>query len=289
MTSFPGILFVHEQDAALVDAATEPEYFADLNLDQVVAAVAPELAPFFYVRCATPTPSPTGTRCSPTSSSRSLRAAVSELVTRLGEVHARLELARGLAHPPQKQRRLLDAAGAYCDAVRAFARIEPGSRALRGFVAQLREYVAGERFVALSARVTELTGALDEIRYTVHVQGQRVRVARYEGEADYGAELAELLGRFEGPVHDHRSAFAVATALDSVELRILDLVARQFPEPFAALAAFWEDRAGLPRPGRRALPARDPLLPRVRAAHGAARAAVLHAGARRRAARRRRL
>jgi DNA mismatch repair ATPase MutS len=84
--------------------------------------------------------------------------------------------------------------------------------------------------------VREIAARLDEVRYTVHVQGQRVRVARAEDEPDYGAELAALFARFEFPARDHRVELATPDALDSVERRILDLVAKLFPDAFAALA-----------------------------------------------------
>ena len=65
---FRSILFARAEDQT---ATAPPPFFADLNLDQVGAALTRgleqyDLLPYFLTRCTTKRPSPTGTRSSAT-------------------------------------------------------------------------------------------------------------------------------------------------------------------------------------------------------------------------------
>jgi DNA mismatch repair ATPase MutS len=70
-------------------------------------------------------------------------------------------------------------------------------------------------------------------------------VTRYEGEADYSAEVQRTFAKFaERTVKDYRVGFRGHAEMDHVEARIVDLVARIYPEAFRALDDFCAGHSG---------------------------------------------
>jgi DNA mismatch repair ATPase MutS len=77
------------------------------------------------------------------------------------------------------------------------------------------------------------------VRYLLTVKGGRVEVSRYEGEADYSAEIERTFEKFKrSATRDYRTPLSTSPWMDHVEAAILDLVARLYPDVFLALEAF---------------------------------------------------
>ena len=148
-----------------------------------------------------------------------------------------------LRYKQQQQRWFLDAVASYCDAVAALANeLAQASLDSRGFGA-LRQYLAdyrdADRFTRLASETRNLLQGLAEVRYCVHIRGNRVRVSRYDDEADYSAEVTETFAKFrQGAVKDHRVKLPQWADMNHVEAKILGLVAQLHPEVFVALDDF---------------------------------------------------
>jgi DNA mismatch repair protein MutS len=143
----------------------------------------------------------------------------------------------------QKERWFLDATGIYCQAVTALAdalaAIELGSRGFTAFRQYLADYTQSAAFTGLTADIARVTSALDEVRYCINIKGNRVKVTKYEGEADYSAQVQETFAKFaENAPKDYRIGFRNWPDMNHVEEHILDLAARLFPEAFGALDEF---------------------------------------------------
>lgn len=190
---FESILFERTVGGSGVGGPEEPDYFADLNLDQVLESMTAgreqyELKPFFYV----PLHEVGAVRYRHEVLRDLEKREVFEPVTRFAEAMGRmrehLKLVRKLHYQLQKQAWFLDAAEIYCTAVRALAEElaarEVTSRGLRGFRGYLAGYAGSERFTSLAGETQALKDALARIRYAVRIQGPRVTVSRYEGEPD---------------------------------------------------------------------------------------------------------
>jgi DNA mismatch repair ATPase MutS len=154
-----------------------------------------------------------------------------------------LAVAAGLRNRYQKEHWFLDAAGVYCDAVRALAsalaatRVQ--SRGLAGFGDYLAGYVQSAAFTSIDAGAAEAVRALGAVRYCVNVKGNRVRVTRYDGEPDYSADVTRTFAKFaRNAVKDYRATFRSGAEMNNVEERILGEVARLFPEAFGVLDGF---------------------------------------------------
>jgi hypothetical protein len=108
--------------------------------------------------------------------------------------------AAGIAHPPERQRWLLEAADAYRVAVvgvaDALGHASPASRGLAAASAALRAYVASDAFATLVGDTSRLLGELAGVTYRMRIYENRVIVGRHDGEPDYGAEVLATFARF---------------------------------------------------------------------------------------------
>jgi DNA mismatch repair protein MutS len=243
---FQSILFRHA--SGLDDAAGEPEFFADLNLDRVRALIIEgrdeyELEPLFHL----PLHDVDAVvyrhevfRDLETDATRSATVAFAEEMRR---ARSYLTLAGKQHYRHEQQRWFLDAATVYCDAVEALTRelgaLELGSRGLRSLRDYLADYTGSDSFRTLAAAAHDVMEGLAHVRYTVRIRGGRVTVAAYEGELDYSVEVEETFARFrQGEVDSHLVTIRTSGSMDHVEAQIAGLVARLYPDELGALDAF---------------------------------------------------
>jgi DNA mismatch repair protein MutS len=99
----------------------------------------------------------------------------------------------------------------------------------------LRAIVEGPRHRRLAAEVTAVQDALDGVTYTVRVQTGRITVDLDRGEPDLTEEVAATFARFRTAPPREVERPPVEPGVDHVAARILELVADQHPEAFAAL------------------------------------------------------
>ena len=245
---FQSILLEHPAGGVGVDGLLEPDFFADLNLDQVLESVTAgrdqyNLKPFFFAP-----------------------------LHEVSAVHYRHEVLRDLEKPEvlepirkfarsmkwmrehlgqvgklhyhlQKQSWFLDAVEIYSEAVRSvaadLAACDLSSRGLRGLRGYVAEYGASERFTSLTAEITALKDALARVQYAIRINGARVTVSEYAGEADHSAEVEETFARFQqGAVQSHLARLRDYVEMNHVEARIIAGVARLHPDVFRARADF---------------------------------------------------
>jgi len=242
---FGSILFDRPADR---DERDDPSMFGDLNLDQVFAAVAAgrdeyDLMPFFRAPLRDVRAVEYRHQVQRDLENEAVSGAAAEFAERMGEMRRHLAQARKLRNRYQKEHWFLDAAGIYSRALVALTgaldAAELGSPGLAAFRQYLAEYTGSPAFTGLIADIARVTGLLDEVRYCINIKGNRVRVTRYEGEADYSAEVQQTFAKFaENAAKDYRIGFRNWPEMNHVEERILDLVARLFPEVFQALDEF---------------------------------------------------
>ncbi|HEX2821753.1 MAG TPA: hypothetical protein VHO07_16500 [Streptosporangiaceae bacterium] len=250
-TPFSSILFEHPSDEV---QRADPSMFRDLNLDQVFAVVRSgrdeyDLMPFFAAPLRDVRAVEYRHEVQQDLADDALAKAVAGFALAMHEMRENLGLSGKLRERYSKERWFLDAASVYRQAVTALAdaltAIEPGSRGFTAFQRYLADYIQSEAFTRLAADIARVTSALDEVRYCVLIKGNRVRVTRYEGEADYSEEVQRTFAKFvERTVRDYRVGFRGRAEMDHVEARILDLVARLYPEVLQALDDFCASHSG---------------------------------------------
>jgi DNA mismatch repair protein MutS len=246
MTS-PSLLFPEVSGPGEAGERDQDRSFArDLNLDQVVAAIAGDRDQrelivetlFGHLRDADAVRY--RQEIFRDLDDQALRADVQRFSDRMAEVRAHLSQLESMRYRYQREGWLLDAAAIYCGAVRSLterlASARVSSRALLAFRDYLASYAASAGFTALARDTEDRKDALGRIRYCTRIRGNRVEVTRYAGEADYSAVVLKTFERFkQGAAKDYLIRYRIWPGMNHVTAQILDLVARLFPEEFAAL------------------------------------------------------
>ncbi len=256
--TFHSILFQSAADRVPDERLAEPDFFVDLNLDQIVAAVTAgrdeyNLKPFFYT------------------SLHDIDAITyrHEVMQALEDIHLfdiikafaqsmrtmRQHLAQSgkLRCRQQKERWFLDAVQVYCEAVTCLVHglslLELTSRGLLAFREYLNEYVASERFGTLLREMRELEAGLASINYCVLINSPNLQVRKYAGEPDYTADVQATFDRFkQGDVKDCRFGFSLSPEMNNIEEKVLELVTRLYPDIFAASNVFCTAHRNYPDP-----------------------------------------
>jgi DNA mismatch repair protein MutS len=243
--SFQSILFERSTDADELASRAAPEFFLDLNLFRIVAAITIgreeyDLQPFFFFPL----------KCLEAIQYRhavlrelerpGLRASIDIFAQRMRTMRARLLLAEKLDYAPQKQRWFLDAIDMYCEAVEGLRdELRAASLTAEGWLRLLDylvHYTTQAQYVALATETRRLLIELSSIRYGLYINGNRVEVRRYEDDPDYGAEIARTFAKFRrNTTKDYRFTFSDSPGMNHVEAAILDRVALLFPEYFERL------------------------------------------------------
>jgi DNA mismatch repair protein MutS len=256
-TNFQSILYRGQPPPENVLPARPPDYFVDLNLDQVVDAVTAGkeeyvLKPFFY----TPLRDVADVR---------YRQAVlfdledALLFGRIGvfsvgmeRMRRRLPDSQNTYYKYQRERFFLEAVELYCVAVLGLGEdlgtLDFQSAGLRGFRDFLTGYLASAAFSLLRKETAALLADLSALEYGVYARELQVQVRRRGPEIDYTQEIERLFGKFRrpgAPARPDRSETRVKTdEMNHVEARILEGVASLFPEVFRRLDEFCERHTG---------------------------------------------
>lgn len=239
--------------SVVVAGTDDPPCFHDLNLDQVVAAVTasrPEYAIDTFFKA--PLQEQDSVRFRQDVFRDLDRPATHRVVESFSSEMRRMRSASQAAakqhHLRPRQRWMHEAVCIYCTAVKGLsdglAASEPRSAGLQAFSDRVTAYVHSPEFADLHDQASHVKDMLDGVEYTMRLRGGRVTVRRYEGAADYSAEVLSTFDRFRqsGTIPDAKAAGAgydrQAGDLNHVEAAIVDMAARLHPEPFHALADF---------------------------------------------------
>ncbi len=252
---FHSLLFDEPQPAdGTAIQREQPSFFTDLNLDQVVTAITLgrgdyDLAPFFYTRLGSVTAIAYRQEILRDLEGKPLFGGINSFASEMRAMRAHLGQAAKLHYPRQQQAWFLDAVTLYCDAVVDLLGHLTGadltSRGFRAFRDYVQEYAHSPGFTTLAADTASLREQLAGIRYCLQIRDNRIKVTRYDGEANYGADVASTFSRFKlGAVHDYQTKFLELADMDHIEAGILDLVAQLYPDTFAALNEFGDRHRG---------------------------------------------
>jgi DNA mismatch repair protein MutS len=244
--TFHSILF--DKDNIQKEKAGQPAFFADLNLDQVINAIAErkkdyDLKPFFYNH----------QRDAETIYSRhevmrdledgNLMAQINSFAEKMVIVRRYLGMVEKLDFHYHKEGWYLEAVLLYCEAAVNFAQgLEKTTMKSRGFLA-FREYVANyvhsQTFHALQKEAQKVKHGLSSVKYSVIIQEGRFSVRKYEGETDYSVEVLQTFEKFkQGATKNYLSDLGKGSGMNHIEGKILEFVALLYPKPFAALDQF---------------------------------------------------
>ena len=251
---FRSILFGGRDAKPGTDELAAPDYFVDLNLDQVVAAItatkeAYELTGFFHA----PLDDVDVVNYRQAVFQDVERPAVHSVLTSFAAamrtMGGHLRRSRKEHYHYQQQRWFLDAALGYCDAAadltRGLEQAGPTSRGLLGMHRYLADYVHSGPFTGLREEARELRRRLEVLRYNLHIKANRVTVGRYDDEPDYASDVTKTFERFQQRTPTQQTGKRSSPgAMNHVEAQVLERVATLFPDLFASLDAFCQRHRG---------------------------------------------
>ena len=242
MTRFDSILFTHPRPGG-VDELTPPDCFGDLHLDQIVRAIVAgkeNLERFFSAPLRDVDAVAYRHEVFRDLEHDEARQPIESFVKGLRTMHSHLHQARTIWHRLQKQGWFAHAVRAYCRSVASLrtdlSLTDVSSRGLRDFADYLAAYVDGDSFKALVAETDAVQAEFDTIRYTVHIEGLKVHVEKYDGQTDYSADVAAVFDRFRHDAgRDYHVKLKDYADMNHVEEMILERVAKLFPDSFGRL------------------------------------------------------
>lgn len=249
--TFHSILFQNTADGIKDEALEAPIFFEDLNLDQIVNAITVgkkeyNLKPFFYTPLHDVDSIQYRHEIMQDLESETLMENIEVFARKMAIVRRYLTLIDTLDFKRHKEGWFFEAAKVYCDAVTGLAadlsHVSLKSRGLLAFRGYLTSYAGSDSFTSLLAEAEILKAALSAVQYCVTIKNLTVRVRKYEGETDYSAEVEQTFEKFkQGAPKDYRSHVNKTSGMSHVDAKILDCVARLYPDVFADLSRFCKE------------------------------------------------
>ena len=232
---------------------TEPAHFRDVLLDRVVGDITAgrdeyDLKPLFYEPLDSVGAIGYRQEVFRDVDTPPIYDALHDFGAGMRDARQCVDLSLRLRYPRTQDRWFLEGVARYGQAIDRLAdqlaAAAPTSAGLRTTADYLLQYRASKRFRALTEAAAALIGELAAVEHVVHIQGSRVVVRRYQGEADYGGRVAATFEKFrQGPVAPYPFQEPPGGDLNHIETRILELVAQLQPDVFQRLATFHRDYA----------------------------------------------
>lgn len=247
------VLFLHSEDRLAESGLAQPDFFIDLNVDQIVTEVITgkdeyNLAPFFLMPLRSVDAVKYRQEVLKDLEAKALRHTIKDFAEAMHGVRNMLAETEKRYYEHQNERWFLDAADLYVTALQRLAtglkKDHPSSRGLQAFQKYLAGYLESPRFKKLASQTNDLEKELKAIRYELRIEGLRVELHDYQNEPNYSTEIQHIFERFS---HDGRHAlgygFRERTDMSQVEGRILDLLAELYSDTFHKLAAYHDTHA----------------------------------------------
>ncbi len=246
------ILFLNENDKIKAKNALIPDFFVDLNIDQIVNSVTSKkeeynLKPYFYTKLEDIDSIEYRQEVMRDLENEDLFENILKFEDKMRMVRRSFEQSDKLSYKYQKERWFLDGVEIYCDAVKKLEKalsVELKSRGFTSFFKLLKNYVDSNDFKSLIAQTETLKNELLQIKYTLFVKGNAIKVKRDHSEKDYGQEIEEIFEKFrQGSVKDYTVTFNEFPDMNHVEAKILDFVALLYPDIFEKLDRYYTDNS----------------------------------------------
>ena len=246
---FESILFERSEDRP-AEKPELPDFFADLNLDQIVEAVIKDreeydLKPFFWHPLKRISAIEYRHEVMQELERQEPARIIAAFAERMHTMRDYLARSNRLSYYLQKQRWFLDAVDVYCDAVSSLHReLSVADLKSRGFLA-FREYLKGyansEPFGFLTEETQRLKADINAVDYRINIKGKHFTVRRGESEVDYSAEVEKTFERFkQGDARDYQTKFSEPVEMNDLEVTILGAVAQLYPDTFNDLNEFYK-------------------------------------------------
>ncbi|MCX8012747.1 MAG: hypothetical protein N3A02_00465, partial [Rectinema sp.] len=242
------VLFENPADIRRTSPCDMPDYFVDLNLDQIVEGIDGGLSDYqlqqvFYRPPLNAREIQFRQAIARDMGKPELLARIKAFSRKFRSVRRTLAALEKLYNLHHRQGWFLEAVATYRESVETLAEAmrdaKLESAGLISFREYLLAYIRAESFLTLGKEIEALRNSLKEIHYTITIKNLTVKVRKYDDEIDYSADIENVFQRFrQGSTKSYLLKILDTAGLNHVEAQILDCVARLYPETFAQLDAF---------------------------------------------------
>ena len=243
---FHSILF--EKDLPQKETAKQPEFFPDLNLDQVIDAITARrqdynLKPFFYHHLRDKETIYYRHEVMQDLEDRKLMTYIKAFAEKMVRVRRYLGMVEKLDSHYHRLGLILESALLYCEAMNhlllGLGQVQLRSRGFLAFREYVTTYFHSHKFQSLQKEAQKVKSGLSNVKYSVIIQEGRFSVRKYEGETDYSVEVLQTFEKFkQGAANSYLSDLHEGSGMNHIEAKILEFVALLYPKPFTALDQF---------------------------------------------------
>lgn len=245
---FRSILFPDAGEAP--DSASEPDFFSDLNLDQVVSSITAghdefRLHPFFYHLPPNINVIEYRQQVFRDLEMPAIAEHVKTFAAQLAAMRRQFADATKRYYPRQKQWGIVAGIDRYCVAVEWLTEALTGAPVASSGLQQFRDYLAAYRasdpFQALVKETRDLQVALAKVSYRLELRDGLIEVTADTPELDYSEIVERTFEKFrQHAERDYQFEVPDSPDMNHVEAAVLDLVARLHPTTFQALEQYCE-------------------------------------------------
>lgn len=238
-----------EYDDFSVETTNPPEYFIDLNLDQIIDSITAQkqeynLKPFFYAPLTNIDNILYRQEIFQDLENPEIFESITRFAQNLRTMREHMTQANKLYYLFQKQIWFVDAVIIYCNAVKTLAQdikqAKLNSRGLAAFREFISDYSLSDQFNKLFEDAQKIIAELSTIKYSIIIKDSTIKVRPYKSESDYSAEIEKTFEKFkQEAVKDYRVKLSDPIEMNHVEAKVLDFVALLNPDIFVSLNDYY--------------------------------------------------
>lgn len=251
--TFNSILSEKPEDGTTEPGRAAPDFFVDLNLNQVVDAIIAGkeeygLQPLFFAPLKSADAIEYRHEVMRELESATIHDAIQSFARTMGATRRFRGISGRIVNKHVKEGWFLNSVEAYCEAVSRLAHdlaaASPKSRGLSSFLEYLKGYAESPEFASLVAETKKVRADLSAAKYCLLIKGNQFSVRKYEGEPEYSAEVQKTFEKFkQGAVKDYRITIPEYLDVNHVEEGALEFVAQLYPEVFKGLENYCSKHA----------------------------------------------
>jgi hypothetical protein len=260
---FYSILFPTKEQHEQPRLEYEPEYFKDLNLDQVFLTILTEekafgqkvknkfgLEGFFYTSLDNPETVTYRQEILRELEDDRLRGLIAFFTGSVNMIESAMEYVHDSLTSMQKWRdnyltrgQLLDCVERYCEAVSQFSAglsaMNLRSEGLRNFTEYVKAYLISEPFLEMREKAKKLREGLAKVEFCMLIKFGSIRVRRFEGQEDLVKGLLNTFEKFKQEDTHSFNVYLPEYAQDlKMEANLLSMVAAYYTDIFSDLYSF---------------------------------------------------
>jgi DNA mismatch repair protein MutS len=250
---FNSILFETVENEIAEEICNMPEFFIDLNLDQVIQEILINkeeynLNVFFYQKLKDVSTINYRLEVMRDLEDMNVHNSITAFSIEMKRVREFIGFSQNLHNQYQREKWLLDAAMRYCNAVlhlnKLLISLDLKSKGLHLFTIWLTDYINTKSFKELLFDTNELYKVFNGIRYCVQLERGKIIVTLDDSEDDYCTSINATFERLNEVTFDYKIHFFTDLEMCVLETKILEIVRSMNTESFNNLGAFYGKHCG---------------------------------------------